>query len=281
MAGARRRPRALACGAGFACCVLARLGPRSARGAHVPRFLEARCSCAIRHAHGTGRPFCWVPYKPQGKPVTSICLDRPARVTLMSLVIALAAGAADTGSGSCSMRGGTAPLSISISAITSSTAPGRRSGCSASTTRAPSTPAWRAMATTTATWTPPMPRRSPPGSQRGADPAQRGLLAGDQRPAEQQPGAAETPRGRLPPGRRGLCQRPQRPGLYVILDLHWTAPGNQVAGAAADARHDHSPAFWESVASTFKANPAVVFDVFNEPYDPPIRLGHRSRTRDR
>ena len=31
---------------------------------------------------------------------------------------------------------------------------------------------------------------------------------------------------------------------------------------------DHSPAFWQSVASTFKDNPAVVFDVFNEPYDP-------------
>lgn len=32
--------------------------------------------------------------------------------------------------------------------------------------------------------------------------------------------------------------------------------------------NDHSPAFWQSVASTFKTNPAVVFDVFNEPYDP-------------
>ena len=31
---------------------------------------------------------------------------------------------------------------------------------------------------------------------------------------------------------------------------------------------DHSPAFWQSVAEAFKGNPAVVFDVFNEPYDP-------------
>ena len=30
----------------------------------------------------------------------------------------------------------------------------------------------------------------------------------------------------------------------------------------------HSTDFWHSVASTFKSNPAVVFDVFNEPYDP-------------
>ena len=31
---------------------------------------------------------------------------------------------------------------------------------------------------------------------------------------------------------------------------------------------DHSPAFWQSVATTFKSDPAVVFDLFNEPYDP-------------
>jgi endoglucanase len=58
-------------------------------------------------------------------------------------------------------------------------------------------------------------------------------------------------------------------GLYAILDLHWTAPGNQVAEEQQPMPdNDHSPAFWQSVASTFKDNPAVVFDVFNEPYDP-------------
>jgi len=58
-------------------------------------------------------------------------------------------------------------------------------------------------------------------------------------------------------------------GLYAILDLHWTAPGSQVAleqQPMPDA--DHSPAFWTSVATAFKSNPAVVFDLFNEPYDP-------------
>jgi aryl-phospho-beta-D-glucosidase BglC (GH1 family) len=58
-------------------------------------------------------------------------------------------------------------------------------------------------------------------------------------------------------------------GLYAILDLHWTAPGSQVPEEQQpmpDA--DHSPGFWQSVASTFKGNPAVVFDVFNEPFDP-------------
>jgi hypothetical protein len=58
-------------------------------------------------------------------------------------------------------------------------------------------------------------------------------------------------------------------GLYAILDLHWSAPGTQVAEEQQPMPdNDHSPAFWQSVASTFKANPAVVFDIFNEPYDP-------------
>jgi hypothetical protein len=58
-------------------------------------------------------------------------------------------------------------------------------------------------------------------------------------------------------------------GIYAILDLHWTAPGNQVAEEQQPMPdNDHSPAFWQSVASTFKGNPAVVFDLFNEPYDP-------------
>jgi hypothetical protein len=56
-------------------------------------------------------------------------------------------------------------------------------------------------------------------------------------------------------------------GLYVILDLHWAAPGVRKAESQwpmADA--DHSIAFWRSVASTFKANKGVLFDLFNEPY---------------
>jgi Cellulase (glycosyl hydrolase family 5) len=33
-----------------------------------------------------------------------------------------------------------------------------------------------------------------------------------------------------------------------------------------DADADHSPKFWSSVATYFKANPAVVFDLYNEPH---------------
>ena len=58
-------------------------------------------------------------------------------------------------------------------------------------------------------------------------------------------------------------------GIYAILDLHWSAPGNQTALEQQPMPDmDHSPAFWTSVAAAFKSNPAVVFDLFNEPYDP-------------
>jgi hypothetical protein len=57
-------------------------------------------------------------------------------------------------------------------------------------------------------------------------------------------------------------------GLYVILDLHWTAPGKLTADGQRPMPDDHSAAFWTSVASTFASNPAVVFDAFNEPYSP-------------
>ena len=67
-------------------------------------------------------------------------------------------------------------------------------------------------------------------------------------------------------------------GAYVILDLHWAAPnaytgnlsGNNAAGYAdgqpgyIDA--DNGVNFWTSVATAYKNNPAVLFELFNEPY---------------
>jgi len=56
-------------------------------------------------------------------------------------------------------------------------------------------------------------------------------------------------------------------GLYVILDLHWSAPGTTLATHQVPMPdQDHSPAFWSSVASTFKGNDAVIFELFNEPW---------------
>jgi hypothetical protein len=56
-------------------------------------------------------------------------------------------------------------------------------------------------------------------------------------------------------------------GIAVILDLHWSAPGmNKATGQVTMPDRDHAPAFWQSVATTFKTNTAVIFDLFNEPY---------------
>ena len=56
-------------------------------------------------------------------------------------------------------------------------------------------------------------------------------------------------------------------GLFVILDLHWTAPGSlRATGQEPMPDHDHAPAFWRSVASTFKGDHALIFDLFNEPF---------------
>jgi hypothetical protein len=56
-------------------------------------------------------------------------------------------------------------------------------------------------------------------------------------------------------------------GLYVILDLHWTAPGNFCPLAQNPmADTEHSIEFWTSIADAFKGYPNVLFELFNEPY---------------
>ncbi len=57
-------------------------------------------------------------------------------------------------------------------------------------------------------------------------------------------------------------------GLAVVLDLHWSAPGSTKAiSQQVMPDLDHSPAFWTSVATTFKSNTSVIFDLYNEPHD--------------
>lgn len=56
-------------------------------------------------------------------------------------------------------------------------------------------------------------------------------------------------------------------GLVVILDLHAAAPRSYLSSGLwpmADA--DHAPRFWSSVATAFKNNHGVIFDLYNEPY---------------
>jgi hypothetical protein len=56
-------------------------------------------------------------------------------------------------------------------------------------------------------------------------------------------------------------------GLYVIIELHWAAPGNTCPLVQTQmANADHSVDFWTSIATAFKGNPAVLFSLYNEPY---------------
>jgi hypothetical protein len=55
--------------------------------------------------------------------------------------------------------------------------------------------------------------------------------------------------------------------IATIIDLQWNAPGTTLANAQVPMPDsDHAPAFWTSVANTFKSNSSVIFDLFNEPF---------------
>jgi endoglucanase len=67
---------------------------------------------------------------------------------------------------------------------------------------------------------------------------------------------------------KAYVARLHRAGLYVVLDLHWSAPGGAQAGRQQPmADLDHAPVFWSSVARAFKRDPAIAFDLFNEPHE--------------
>jgi endoglucanase len=65
-------------------------------------------------------------------------------------------------------------------------------------------------------------------------------------------------------------------GITPVVELHWTYgdySGNSsgcpdVASICQKPMPDaqYTPAFWTSVATTFKGNDAIIFDLFNEPY---------------
>lgn len=59
-------------------------------------------------------------------------------------------------------------------------------------------------------------------------------------------------------------------GMYVVLDNRVAAPGSipasgQASSAADMPDADHAPAFISSLAASFKFDPAVIFDLYNEP----------------
>lgn len=57
-------------------------------------------------------------------------------------------------------------------------------------------------------------------------------------------------------------------GMYVILELHWTGCGSNPCLAnwlKPMPERAHATAFWASVATRFKDDTSVLFDLFNEP----------------
>ncbi|MEU5596795.1 cellulase family glycosylhydrolase [Streptomyces sp. NPDC020298] len=75
---------------------------------------------------------------------------------------------------------------------------------------------------------------------------------------------------------KDLVARVEAHGMTPIVELHWTY--GQYTGNSAGCSDVHAtcqkpmpdmqytPSFWSSVAGTFKDDPAVAFDLFNEPY---------------
>ncbi|MFI7500070.1 cellulase family glycosylhydrolase [Streptomyces sp. NPDC049687] len=75
---------------------------------------------------------------------------------------------------------------------------------------------------------------------------------------------------------KDLVARVEAHGMTPVVELHWTY--GQYTGNSAGCSDVHAscqkpmpdmqytPSFWTSVANTFKADRAVVFDLFNEPY---------------
>jgi len=75
---------------------------------------------------------------------------------------------------------------------------------------------------------------------------------------------------------KDLVAKVRANGMTPMLELHWTY--GQYTGNSSGCSDVHAscqkpmpdmqytPSFWTSVASTFKDDPTVVFDLFNEPY---------------
>jgi hypothetical protein len=64
-----------------------------------------------------------------------------------------------------------------------------------------------------------------------------------------------------------------RYAIVPILDLHWAAPGDELAANVPDRGYlrplpniDHSIDFWRDVAATFRNDEGVVLEPYNEPF---------------
>lgn len=55
-------------------------------------------------------------------------------------------------------------------------------------------------------------------------------------------------------------------GLRVIIDLHWSSPTGKESGQEVMADVEHAIPFWTSIGQEFRDDPAVLFDLYNEPH---------------
>ena len=109
------------------------------------------------------------------------------------------------------------------------------------------------------------------GGQRGARAAERGVL--ERRVVRQ---LRRTRAPTTSTRSRAYVSLLNANGIVAILDLHWTdgtytGPSSGCSSAQATCQKPMPDAaqaipFWTSVATTFKGNDAVIFDLFNEPY---------------
>ncbi len=76
---------------------------------------------------------------------------------------------------------------------------------------------------------------------------------------------------------REVINRATMEGLYIIIDLHWSAPDdpqNKVDSVTTQCPTDFNPLpdishaidFWKAVATDYKDYPNVIFELFNNPY---------------
>ncbi|MET0558013.1 MAG: cellulase family glycosylhydrolase [Solirubrobacterales bacterium] len=65
---------------------------------------------------------------------------------------------------------------------------------------------------------------------------------------------------------RGYVERLEQAGLYVILELQWAAPKTFPAeGLLPMPDAEHSLDFWRTLASEYRDDRSVIFDIYNEP----------------
>lgn len=65
----------------------------------------------------------------------------------------------------------------------------------------------------------------------------------------------------------GYVSRLRQAGMAVIVELHWTGAGTTPqTGQQPMPDRANTPEFWRQVATAYKGDRAVVFDLFNEPF---------------